>query len=237
MRSVLFLLLGFLFANSLFSQNYKKDDRFIVGLNAGIVKPLGDFAEGSKLGTDLSLNAKLLLNPKLAVGLSLGYMDFGQNDSFWNGGNLGVNTANYQIIPIVFTATYFIQAYDIDFRPYASIGFGYFLYRNHVDFKSASQVEYPYNNAASLEYTITDNKVGLIPNVGFLYNLSKEWAIDVNAKFTYIPNFDKVRAVKQTYTNVADTHSGDRTRLIENYATGFSKISSVSLTVGMYYRF
>jgi outer membrane protein W len=185
----------------------------------------------------LSLNAKLLLNPKLAVGLSLGYMDFGQNDKFWNGANLGKNTVNYQIIPIIFTATYFIQAYDLDFRPYASLGFGYFIYRNHVDFESASLVEYPYNNIASLEYTINDNVIGLIPNVGFLYNLSKEWAVDVNAKFTYIPNFDKVRSVRQTYTHVADAYEGDKTRLIENYATGFSKISTASLTVGLYYRF
>ena len=237
MRALFLAFISLIFISSLSAQRSNKDDRFIVGLNVGVVKPLGDFAEESKLGTDLSLNAKLLLNPKLAVGLSVGYMDFGQNDSFWNGGNLGVNTVNYQIIPIVFTATYFIQAYDIDFRPYASIGFGYFLYRNHVDFNSASQVEYPYNNAASLEYTITDNKVGLIPNVGFLYNLSKEWTFDVNVKFIYIPNFDKIRSVKQSYTNVADSYSGDKTRLIENYATGFSNISSASLTVGMYYRF
>jgi outer membrane protein W len=237
MRTLLFVCLGLLFTSSLSAQYYNKSDRFIVGLNGGVVKPLGDFADVSKSGIDFSLNAKLLLNPKLAVGLSLGYMDFGQNDDLWTGGNQGENTVNYQIIPIVFTATYFIQAYDLDFRPYASLGFGYFIYRNHVDFTSANPAEYPYNNFASLEYTINDNVIGLIPNVGFLYNLSKEWAVDVNAKFTYIPNFDEVRSVRQTYTHVADAYDGDKTRLIENYATGFSKISTASLTVGLYYRF
>jgi len=237
MRSLLFVCLGLLFNFSLSAQYYNKNDKLILGLNGGMVKPLGDFADVCKSGIDLSLNAKMLLNPKLAVGLSVGYMDFGQNDEFWNGGNLGENSVNYQIVPIIFTATYFIQAYDLDFRPYASLGFGYFIYRNHVDFTSANPAEYPYNNAASLEYTISDNVIGLIPNVGFLYNLSKEWAVDVNAKFTYIPNFDEVRSVRQTYTHVADAYEGDKTRLIENYATGFSKISTASLTVGLYYRF
>ena len=237
MRTLLFVCLGLLLSNSLSAQYYNKDDRFIVGLNGGVVKPMGDFADVSKSGIDLSLNVKMLLNPKIAIGLSVGYIDFGQNDKFWNSGNQGKNTVNYQIIPLIFTATYFIQAYDLDFRPYASLGFGYFIYRNHVDFESANPAEYPYNNTASLEYTINDNQIGLIPSLGFLYNLSKEWAVDVNAKFTYIPNFDKVRSVKQTYTHVADTYEGDNTRLIENYATGFSKISTASLTVGLYYRF
>ncbi len=237
MRILFLSFLSLFFLSSLSAQYYNKNDRFIVGLNGGIVKPMGDFSKVSELGIDLSLNAKMLLNPKIAVGITVGYMDFGQNDKFWNGANLGENKVNYQIVPLIFTATYFIQAYDLDFRPYVSLGFGYFIYRNQVDFNSASPVEYPYNNAASLEYSITDNKVGLIPNVGFLYNLNKEWAIDVNAKLTYIPNFEKVRSVKQTYTNVDATYSGDKTRLIENYATGFSKISSVSITIGMYYRF
>jgi len=237
MRTLQLIFLGILFSFSLSAQYYNKNDRFIVGLNGGVVKPLGDFADVSKAGIDLSLNAKMLLNPKIAVGLSAGYMDFGQDDKFWNSANLGKNTVNYQIIPLIFTATYFIQAYDLDFRPYASLGFGYFIYRNHVDFESANPAEYPYNNTASLEYTINDNKVGLIPSLGFLYNLSKEWAVDVNAKYTYIPNFDEVRSVKQTYTHVADAYEGDKTRLIENYATGFSKIASASLTVGLYYRF
>jgi hypothetical protein len=51
MRILLFAFLGLLFASSLSAQYYNKGDRFIVGLNGGAVKPLGDFADVSKSGT------------------------------------------------------------------------------------------------------------------------------------------------------------------------------------------
>ena len=230
MKSALFLLLGFLFTNSIFSQNYKKDDRFIVGLNGGVVKPMGDFAKESRLGTELSLNAKMLLNPKLAVGLSVGYMDFAQNDDLWSGDSRVKNDVNYQIVPIVFTATYFIQAYDLDFRPYASLGFGYFLYRNHIE--SISTNTY---SPTKYELTVTSNKVGLIPNVGFMYNLSKKLALDVNLKLTYIPNFEDKLEKKNVKPRPAEAYElSDREKYLY---LGFDKITSVSLTVGLYYRF
>jgi outer membrane protein W len=230
MKSVLFLLLVFLFTNSIFSQNYKKDDRFIVGLNGGVVKPMGDFANESNLGTDLSLNVKMLLNPKLALGLSLGYSDFAQNEDFWSGDSRVKNDVNYQIIPIVFTATYFIQAYDLDFRPYASLGFGYFLYRNQL--KSIPTNTY---TPIKSEYTVSTNKIGLMPNVGFLYNLSKKLAVDVNLKLTYIPNF-KEKLEKKKIKPRPDENI-ELTELEKYRYLGFDKITSTSLTVGMYYRF
>ncbi|WP_372639586.1 OmpW family outer membrane protein [Ancylomarina sp.] len=230
MRTLLLAFIGLFFSCSLTAQYYNKDDRFIVGLNAGVVKPMGDFADESSLGTDLSLNAKMLLNQKLAVGLSLGYMNFGQNDDLWAGDTRVKNDVNYQIIPIVFTATYFIQAYDLDFRPYASLGFGYFLYRNHVE----STPTNTYTPIKS-EYTVSTNKIGLMPNVGFMYNLSKKLAVDVNLKLTYIPNFEeklekkKVKPIVDKDIELSDTQ---KYRYL-----GFDKISSTSLTVGLYYRF
>ena len=108
MRILLSVCLGLLFASSLSAQYYNKNDKLIVGLNGGMVKPLGDFADESKLGIDLSLNAKLLLNPKIAVGLSLGYMDLGHNDDFWAGDSRVKNTVNYQVVPILSKLTIWI---------------------------------------------------------------------------------------------------------------------------------
>jgi len=230
MRTFLFVFLGLLFTSSLSAQYFKKEDRLIVGLNAGIVKPIGDFANESDLGTDLSLNAKLLLNPKIAIGLSLAYIDFDQEDEFWNGDVRRDNDVNYQVIPLVFTATYFIQAYDLDFRPYASLGFGYFLYRNHVE-STPTNTYKPQKE----EYTVLANKIGLVPNVGFMYNLSKELAVDVNLKLTYVPNFeDKLekKKIKPDFEN--GTEPTDRQKYLY---LGFNKISSISLTAGLYYRF
>jgi len=230
MRTFLFVFLGLLFTSSLSAQYLKKEDRLIVGLNAGVVKPIGDFANESDLGTDLSLDAKLLLNPKIAIGLSLGYKDFGQNDDLWAGDSRVKNNVNYQLIPIVLTATYFIQAYDLDFRPYASLGFGYFFYRNHVE-STPTNTYKPQKE----EYTVLANKIGLVPNVGFMYNLSKDLAIDVNLKLTYVPNFeDKLEKKKIKPRPAPNTELSE----LQKYRyLGFDKISSISLTAGLYYRF
>lgn len=230
MRNLLFTFLIVLFTSSLSAQYFNKNDQFIVGLNAGIVNPMGDFANESKLGAEVSLNAKMLLNPKLAVGLSVGYMDFAQNDDLWAGDSRRKNDVNYQLIPIVLTATYFIQAYDLDFRPYASLGFGYFLYRNHVE-------SIPTNTFTPVksEYTVSTGKAGLIPNVGFMYNLSKKLALDVNLKLTYIPSFDEKLKKKKIKPSPAE---GVELSDLQKYRyLGFDKITSASLTVGMYYRF
>ncbi|MDE5423453.1 outer membrane beta-barrel protein [Ancylomarina sp. DW003] len=230
MRTLFLIFFALLFTSSLSAQYSNKDDRFIVGLNAGVVNPMGDFADESKLGTEISLNAKMLLNPKLAVGLSVGYMDFAQNDDLWAGDSRVKNDVNYQIIPIVLTGTYFIQAYDLDFRPYASLGFGYFLYRNHVE-------SIPTNTYTPVksEYTVSTGKVGLIPNVGFMYNLSKKLAVDVNLKLTYIPNFDEKLEKKKIKPRLEE---GAELSDLQKYRyLGFDKITSASLTVGMYYRF
>ena len=229
MKIILSTFLVLLFTSSLSAQYRNNGERFIVGMNAGVVNPMGDFADESKLGIDLSLNAKILLNPKIAVGISVGYMDFGQNDDYWNGYNIRDYTVNYQVIPIVFTASYFIKAYDLDFRPYASLGFGYFLYRNHVE-STAINIY----NADTEEHTVFTGHIGLTPNVGFLYNLSKKLAADVNLKLTYIPNFeDKLekKNVKPSFPEGAQLSDPEK-----YYYLGFDKITSLSLTVGLYYR-
>ncbi|MCZ4693538.1 hypothetical protein DWB61_00855 [Ancylomarina euxinus] len=230
MKTLLLAFIGLFFSCSLTAQYYNKNDRFIVGLNGGVVKPLSNFADESSLGTDLCLNAKMLLNQKLAVGFSLGYMNFGQDDAYWNGDVRRKNDVNYQIIPITFTGTYFIQAYDLDFRPYVSLGFGYFLYRNHVE-------SIPTNTYSpeKEEHTVSTNKIGLMPNVGFMYNVSKKLAVDVNLKLTYIPNFEEKLEKKKVKPSVDENI--ELTDLQKYRYLGFDKITSASLTVGLYYRF
>ena len=230
MKILLLAFLTLLLTSSISAQYYNKEDRFIVGLNGGVVKPLGDFADESKPGMDLNLNAKMLLNPRIGVGFSLGFMNFGQNDDLWAGDTRVKNDVKYQIIPIVFTGTYFIQAYDLDFRPYASIGFGYFLYRNHVE----STPTNTYTPIRS-EYSVSTSKLGLMPSVGFMYNISKTLAVDVNLKYTYIPNFEEKLEKKKSKPAVDPDI--ELTDLQKYRYLGFDKITAASLTVGLYYRF
>jgi hypothetical protein len=74
-----------------------------------------------------------------------------------------------------------------------------------------------------------------MPNVGFLYNLSKKLAVDVNLKLTYIPNF-KEKLEKKKIKPRPDENI-ELTELEKYRYLGFDKITSTSLTVGMYYRF
>jgi len=217
------------------SAQLHRHDNYIWGINTGAVLPMGKFADVSKAGLDLSISGKWFMNEQIAVGMQAGYQLLGQDDKFWNGANIGKNNVIYELVPLVLTGTYFFKVWDRDFRPYASLGFGYFFYKNKVRFNSFSTEAYPFNGNPSLKYKISENKVGLMPSLGFLYNLNKQLALDVSARYTYIPNFSKFRSVNQTFTNTAEGY--ENKYIVENYAMGFTKISTLTISLGLYYRF
>ncbi|WP_209319796.1 OmpW family outer membrane protein [Ancylomarina longa] len=217
------------------SAQLHRHDNYIWGINTGAVLPIGKFADVSKAGLDLSISGKWFMNEQIAVGMEVGYQNLGQDDEFWNGANIGKNNVTYELVPLVLTGTYFFKAWDRDFRPYASLGFGYFFYKNKVRFNSFSTEAYPFNGNPSLKYKISENKVGLMPSLGFLYNLNKQLALDISTRYTYIPNFAKFRSVNQTFTNTAEGY--ENKYIVENYAMGFTKISTITVSVGLFYRF
>ncbi|MFA8434175.1 MAG: hypothetical protein ACEPOZ_06635 [Marinifilaceae bacterium] len=232
-KFLLFVFAGILHL-SLSAQLYRSSE-FLLGGAVGYSYPVGDFADVSHHGFSGSLVGRWLLNEQIGVGFEAGYSLFGKDDAYWNVGNRGEIDVNYQLIPLLLNGTYIFKAWDRDFKPYASVAFGYFLFRNHVDFNSVNSEPVPYNSDPSLEYTIKENKVGVVPSLGFMYYLSDYLAFDMNLRYTYVPNFSKMRDVKQKFTNVSEGF--DKYRIEENYSLGFDKISSLALNVGLLYRF
>lgn len=197
---------------------YYKDGRFLIGASVGYQYPLGDFGKQAKAGPSFKGIGQMMLNKKIGVGAEFGYSALGQDD-FWNGNNLGNYNVNYYIASAQLKGSFYFESWDRDFRPYASLAFGYFLYRNKNDFISTS------GGSADQKRTIKENKVGLTPIVGFLYHMSAQWSFDMNLRYTYIPSFPESVTAKN---ELGETYP---------YYLGFDKISLPELSIGLFYRF
>ncbi|MBI9056907.1 MAG: porin family protein [Labilibaculum sp.] len=217
LRYLLFLvaILGF-FSKS--NAQYYKDGKFLIGASVGYQYPLGDFGKQAKAGPSFKAIGQMMLNKKIGVGAELGYSTLGQDD-FWNGSHLGNYDVNYSILSAQLKGSFYFDTWDRDFRPYATLAFGYFLYRNEIGFISTS------SGSVNQKRTIKENKVGLTPIVGFLYHLSDQWSFDMNLRYTYIPDFPQTVDAKN---ELGETYQ---------YYLGFDKISLPELSIGLFYRF
>ncbi|MBL4559697.1 MAG: outer membrane beta-barrel protein, partial [Labilibaculum sp.] len=187
---------------------YNRDKKLFLGASVGYQYPLGDFGDQAKGGPSFRVTGQMMLNKKLGVGAELGYSILGQDD-FWNADHRGSYDVDYNIGSALLRASYYFDSWDRDFRPYASLAFGYFYYRNKVDYLAIS------GGTGNFKSTLTDSKVGLAPNIGFLYHLSDEWSFDMNLRYFYIPNLsDEINAY-----------------------SGLDKISLPELSIGLFYRF
>ncbi|WP_421917810.1 OmpW family outer membrane protein [Marinifilum sp.] len=207
MKRYIFIVLALIFSTESYSQYYK-DQTYFVGGSIGYQFPLGDFGDQANGGPNFRLSARKMLNKKISVGAEVSFSMLGQ-DKFWDGDHRGNYDVDYNIGSALLRASYYFDVWDRDFRPYASLAFGYFYYRNKVDFIANSAGTNDFKN------TLTDHKVGLAPNIGFLYHISDEWSFDMNLRYMYIPN-------------LSDS--------ITSYS-GLDKISLPELSIGFYYRF
>lgn len=206
-KTILFLLIAICFCSTVDAQYYK-DKNLLVGASVGYQYPMGDLGDQAKAGPSIRLTGQKMLNKKLSVGAELSYSLLGQ-DEFWDGDHRGNYDVNYNIGSALLRASYYFDAWDRDFHPYVSLAFGYFYYRNKIGFLAIS------GGVEDFKYTMTENKVGLAPNIGFLYHLSTDWSFDMNLRYVYIPNLsDSITAY-----------------------SGFDKISLPELSIGLFYRF
>ncbi|WP_321280059.1 outer membrane beta-barrel protein [Marinifilum fragile] len=216
-KRYLFLFLVLIFSFESYSQYYK-DQNYFIGGSMGYQLPLGDFGDQANGGPNFRLAGRKMLNKKLSVGAELSLSLLGQ-DKFWDGSHLGSYDVSYNIGSALLRASYYFDAWDRDFRPYASLAFGYFYYRNEIDYTASSL------GSSNDKRTITENKVGLAPNIGFLYHISDTWSFDMNLRYAFIPNFPDSVTSKDEY--------GEDYQ----YYLGFDKISLPELSIGFFYRF
>lgn len=197
---------------------YYKGEKFLLGASVGYQYPLGDFGDQAKAGPSFRVTGQLMLNKKIGVGAEVGYSMLGQGD-FWNGNHVGKYDVNYYILSAQVKGTFYFDAWDRDFKPYASLAFGYFFYQSSIDFTAFS------GGTSDQKRTIKENKVGLTPIVGFLYNISDNLSFDMNLRYSYIPDFPESVTAKDEFG--------------ENYQyfLGFDKISLPELSLGLFYKF
>lgn len=217
MNRFLLLIISVFTFSSLSAQYYKDQDYFIGG-SVGYQNPIGDFGDLAKGGPCFRISGRKMLNKKLSVGAEVSFSFLGQ-DKFWDGSHLGSYDVNYNIGSALLRSSYYFDAWDRDFRPYVSLAFGYFYYRNEIDFTAAS------SGTSNDRRTITENKVGLSPNIGFLYHISNTWSFNMNLRYTYIPDFPDSVTAKDV--------NGEEYQ----YFLGFNRISLPELSIGFYYRF
>ncbi|PKQ62462.1 hypothetical protein BZG02_12090 [Labilibaculum filiforme] len=197
---------------------YYKDKEVLAGASVGYQYPMGDFGDQAKGGPVFRLTGQMMLNKKLGVGAEIAYSLLGQND-FWNGSHLGKYDVNYDIASVQVKGSYYFDSWDREFRPYASLAFGYFHYQNSIKFISTS------GGSINQKRTVKENKVGLTPIVGFLYHLSSTWSFDMNLRYTYIPDFPESVSATDEY---GETYP---------YYLGFKNITLPELSIGLFYRF
>jgi opacity protein-like surface antigen len=201
--------------SSLGKAQYYEDETWMLGASLGYQHPLGDFGDYAKSGPVFRLNGLRMLSRKIAVGAELGCSLLGHVS---NGTSSEAYDVNYYLFSAQVKASYFFECWDRDFRPYVSSAFGYFHYRNVIEFLSE-------NSSEDTKNTIKENKMGVTPIVGFLYHLSSNWTFDMNLRYTYILNFSG-------YITTEDDSGYDS----DSYL-GYDEIALPELSIGLYYRF
>lgn len=97
---------------------YASQAQFHVELGPSFQSPSGDFAETYDLGVGFSIEPRVVLSDKLAVGLYVGALAFAGGDL--SGNSSDVDAAG--IVPVLGTATY--KLLDSKVTPYVGVGTG-----------------------------------------------------------------------------------------------------------------
>ena len=135
--------------------------QFYVGATAGPQIPLGDLGDFGKIGFGLNVSGKYLLNDNMAVGLNLGYNNFGTD----------LEGFTFSFIPITGLFEYHINLDQ--FTPYVGADLGLYNYRYKIKVDN-------HNNSDSEIY------FGFAPTLGALYNINSDIALTANAKYNFI---------------------------------------------------
>lgn len=149
------------FAVALFFGIYTHSQaQFLVGGHIGPAFPIGEFADGVKVGFGLGAEGKYMFNENIAFGLGISWYNFNTKS--------GVDDLDFNITPFLFSVDYFIPQ-SSGFTPYAGLGLG--LYR----------LAYKYD-----QFTLSETKFGIAPTLGALYPLNDQIDINVNLKLNFV---------------------------------------------------
>ena len=147
---VVFALVGFMTMNV--------QAQMAVGATVGLQVPMGDFAEGTNMGFGITVIGKYMVKDNLALGVSVGYSQFGTD----------VDDVNFSIRPITGLVEYHFGTEGI--RPYVGADVG--VYTAKANIKSQGV-----NVSASESY------LGFAPTGGVIFGKSESLSFMANVKY------------------------------------------------------
>lgn len=130
------------------------------GINAVYSLPTGQFAREATHGFGANLNTKFFLGPKVSLGLTGGYILYGEKK----------DNIRHSAIPVTLDGEYYTR--EEGARPYISFsgGFVFFTQRQTSDQGASS---------------VSDFHLTAAPAIGVLFDLSRSTALNINAKYLF----------------------------------------------------
>lgn len=124
-KIIIYLIFTFLCIQTGFSQYYRQDQGFLLGINAGYLYPTGDMGKILKNGIGGNLSAKYLINKVIGIGFESGYYRFKSKLNLDNDHTAQEYKCN--LIPALLEATFYIPTWNRTTLPYLGLQFGGYL--------------------------------------------------------------------------------------------------------------
>jgi opacity protein-like surface antigen len=147
------------------------------GLFLGL--PAGDFGTAYKMGLGLDIEGEYFLAPTFSAGLSTGYFSFKfKSDSITSG--------NAKVTPFLLKGNIYLS--EGAFKPYIGLGVGMFYAHSKITVTIPTLIQNMVTGEDELfllrtQFDDKETKLGLAPNVGFLYGITDNLNVMFNAKY------------------------------------------------------
>lgn len=129
-----------------------------VGATAGLQLPMGDFADGFKMGIGFNISGRYMLKDNLAVGANVGFTKFGGE----------VDGYSASIMPITGMVEYYFS--EGSMRPFVGGDVGLYNYKINID-------------VAGFESSASETYLGFAPTGGVLIEKSESLSFIIKGKY------------------------------------------------------
>ena len=160
-----------------------------LGINGKLAIPTGDLAEGSGLGYGGDLRVGYRITDNMTVGLSGGYILFGDESSEFIGPGSSYKTDfSSHVIPIIADFTYAFGELG-GLQPYfRAAGGGYFLSRSFE--RNGDLGTGTGGGILTADGSVEELYLGVQPQVGIMFPISDALGVDINAAYNMIFGLD-----------------------------------------------
>lgn len=210
-----FILCFIVTAQIAHAQYYRRDQAFMLGINAGYLYPTGDMGKILKNGLGGNFSMKYLVNRVVGIGFEAGYYSF--KSKIAEGRAYDMQDYKGRVIPALIEATFYVPTWNRATLPYMGLHFG--AYINNVKV-SSTDAYYP-ENSHSKQLFIFSPGGGL--HGGVLCELSDKAWLDIKIRADYVPKINDEYHFKEDDLN--------------KHSIGFQKMLNIGANIGLLYKF